>query len=78
MAKDFVTASELNQLALSWGVVHIVSTLAIIGNVILNYKFKPKGRKRLYSQANNENKPMPLFPRVDFANERMELVPPNF
>ena len=30
------------------------------------------------SQANNENNPTPLFPRVDFANERKELVPPNF
>ena len=43
MAKDFVTASGLNQLASSWG-----STLVIIGNVILNYKFKLKGKKRLY------------------------------
>ena len=48
MAKDFVTASELTQPASSWGVVHIVSTLAIIGNVNLNYKFKLKGKKRLY------------------------------
>ena len=48
MAKDYVTASELTQPASSWGVVHIVSTLAIIGNVILNYKFKLKGKKRLY------------------------------
>ena len=40
MAKDYVTVSELNQLASNWGVVHILSTLAIIGNVILNYKFK--------------------------------------
>ena len=48
MAKDFMTASELNQLALSWGVVHIACTLAIMGNVILNYKFKLKGKNRLY------------------------------
>ena len=48
MAKDYVTASELTQLASSWGVVHIVSTLAMIGNVTLNYKFKLKGKKRLY------------------------------
>ena len=46
MAKDFVTASELNQLYLQVGVL-IVSTLAIIGNVILNYKFKLKGKKRI-------------------------------
>ena len=48
MAKDYVTASKLNQPASSWGVVHIVSTLAIIGNVILNCKFKLKGKNRLY------------------------------
>ena len=48
VAKDYVTARELNQLASSWGLVHIVSTLAIMGNVILNYKFTLKGKKRLY------------------------------
>lgn len=39
-----VTASELSQLARSWGVVHIVSTLAIIENVIYNNDFKLKGK----------------------------------
>ena len=39
---------ELNQLASSWCVVHIVPTLAIIGNVILNNKFKVKGKNRLF------------------------------
>ena len=48
---------------------------AIIGNVILNNRFKLKGKKRGYFYlANNENKPTSFFPRVDFANERMELV----
>ena len=62
-----MTESELNQLASSWGVVHIVPTLAIIGNVILN-------KQAIFYLANNENKPTPFFPRMDFANERMELV----
>ena len=48
MAKDFVTASELlKPSSFKLGVVHILSTLALIGNVILNYKFKLKGKKRL-------------------------------
>ena len=62
MAKDYMTASELNQLASSWGVVHIVSTLAIIGNVILNYKFKLKGKK----QAIFRKRTMKINPRHFF------------
>ena len=49
MAKDFVTASELlkpTSFKLGCG-----THLALIGNVILNYKFKLKGKKRLNSSS---------------------------
>ena len=40
-----VTVSELNQLASSWGVTHIIFTFAIIGNITLNNKLTLKGNK---------------------------------
>jgi len=40
--------------------------------VLMQINGKERGN---FSQANNENKPTPLFWRVDFSNERMELVP---
>ena len=64
MAKDFVTASELNQLASSWGSHRFHS--CYYRNVILNFKFKLKGKKEAIFY-NNENKPTPFFSARGFC-----------